>query len=1108
MDASKENSKAGKRKTIPVAGDPVEGIKSGGRTVMPIRDRVPIRVVPGTIRPTIKASFARDIESGKLKKILSQNRELRDEAMKARDGREVAALFVKVRDVKGATRGGIPVMLENSSGKVLARSFTDPRGNVLLPAGESGKDRELRIRVLGDAAAKSTKVVLLQGTRAQRVDLEVPELPQTNTARAFALIEEGASELGEGGSALENASAVDDAMGELEDALEHAAEVAADPNATQQEIDDAAAEVAAAAAAASAAAGEDAPASVLEAIEEAERIGAGDLTDASDAAEAVEEARALIARQAFRDALVRFRDGNATLEELLEAIKSGELDGQSLGNDLFNLLPLDFAPEIFDLIVSEGLVLTDPILSKTAGPGDFRRARTRQLKNFALPRIARTPVADTRYVVRFRQEWAFLGYTLGGLIRSDPLDPGELLRATESTVQTLRRSTSTEELEALRQLAMETKRRLQQTSSIDNFVNTSTNVATRNRASGFGSIGPKLSFGKDLVGGIIGGVGGALIGGIPGAVAGAFLGSGGSVGVGGEVGTELLTSVDTTTSLRSNVHSTLQVNNLLQTTQSVVDKELRNLVATLEGIDKTLAQTSEQVSPLLNRVTNLLRWSLHENYAVVTHVEDVVPIRVIQLTDLTVVDTTTQTALATLLDAIRDLRATIARINDAIRRFPPDFSAIVDAIRTARTQLQVVEDAANGLRATLGLRTLGGGAILQSLDRLNQLIDQAQALADSSNVGAALAVGGIVQQIGQVASEIEAQVAALSSDTAPIFAPEDVVEYRRIFEPVLLEPLLAPRFASLRRDLELLRAAAQPVHRIDVTVEHTTVSAKADLRVSIDGQSVTMELDPKRKVATVSLFYPTPTAQSGLGPARLALDIQGPELSDLPSPGFPFPGNIAEQLFRSILESRKSRVHTVKFRYHTAQGVFFDQIVHTDDLKTDGSVGPDVTKDITLTVPRPAVNPMEDPLVRHVNRNRIFYLGLLMRAAMAEPSLRDDAPHLAALNGDNPIWQLPILGFEGDRILVVDRLGPNDTEASGWLNEPGAATLVQLAAAGSYGEALQGLLKLEEITSILHPALAQPLPPVMPPIALVDLTGKRLVPEDVTNGNGLPVTPP
>jgi hypothetical protein len=42
---------------------------------------------------------------------------------------------------------------------------------------------------------------------------------------------------------------------------------------------------------------------------------------------------------------------------------------------------------------------------------------------------------------------------------------------------------------------------------------------------------------------------------------------------------------------------------------------------------------------------------------------------------------------------------------------------------------------------------------------------------------------------------------------------------------------------------------------------------------------------------------------------------------------------------------------------------------------------------------------------------------------------------------------------------------------------------------GAYAEALQGLLSLSDAEGMLHPALLPP-PPVMPPLALVDMAGR------------------
>jgi hypothetical protein len=121
-----------------------------------------------------------------------------------------------------------------------------------------------------------------------------------------------------------------------------------------------------------------------------------------------------------------------------------------------------------------------------------------------------------------------------------------------------------------------------------------------------------------------------------------------------------------------------------------------------------------------------------------------------------------------------------------------------------------------------------------------------------------------------------------------------------------------------------------------------------------------------------------------------------------------------------------------------------------------------------------------NPLFRHINRHRSYYFGVLIQAAVANPSLRDDAPQLANINYNSPLWQLSIIGVEGNHLLVLknpDR-NPDGTFVDAALQrlieqDKGAATIIQLAAPGAYGEALQGLLALTgtlpvaDVTSLL-----------------------------------------
>ena len=111
------------------------------------------------------------------------------------------------------------------------------------------------------------------------------------------------------------------------------------------------------------------------------------------------------------------------------------------------------------------------------------------------------------------------------------------------------------------------------------------------------------------------------------------------------------------------------------------------------------------------------------------------------------------------------------------------------------------------------------------------------------------------------------------------------------------------------------------------------------------------------------------------------------------------------------------------------------------------------------------------PLVAHVNRNRTHYFGLLLEAALEDPSLRDDAPQLAAFHSGHPLWRLPILGFDGDKALLLRDPAPSDDFAQRLLADPGSATVVQVAAPGAYSEAVQGVRQLDDLKGMVPPQL-------------------------------------
>ncbi|MGB0651592.1 MAG: beta/gamma crystallin-related protein [Thermoplasmatota archaeon] len=129
----------------------------------------------------------------------------------------------------------------------------------------------------------------------------------------------------------------------------------------------------------------------------------------------------------------------------------------------------------------------------------------------------------------------------------------------------------------------------------------------------------------------------------------------------------------------------------------------------------------------------------------------------------------------------------------------------------------------------------------------------------------------------------------------------------------------------------------------------------------------------------------------------------------------------------------------------------------------------------------------EHPIVQHVNRNRTYYLGLLLNAAMDVPALRDDAPQLRRFGAGHQLWRLPIMGFVGDRALITRDVRSSDAFARQLLSDPGSATTIRVASQGTYGEVLQGLHSLAELEGVLPPGLQRPVHVVPGDYRLLDL---------------------
>lgn len=618
------------------------------------------------------------------------------------------------------------------------------------------------------------------------------------------------------------------------------------------------------------------------------------------------------------------------------------------GDSPLERLPSDFGTDLCAAITRLAGPVTDPILGPVAGAGDFRGQRAPLVKRLTVPRLGEIPegaVAPRRYLVRLRQEWTFLGYTLGELAGVDALDPGAIVEQATTTLQRTTSQTARETDELLSEARSTLASLLRQTSSIDSLLEVAARTETAASASGFGGIG----------------VGGGIFGGLLGIVGGVFGGVGGGLGIGAGGGTRTTASVLASTTTRSTTDTSLLVNSSMHTARSAINRAVRTIASTLRELQSTVSTVSNQVSPLLSRVTNLIRWTVYENYAVCTHVEDVVEIQSVRLT-------------------------------------------------------------------------------------------------------------------------------TPAPASVPMFSDEDIVEYRRYFEPALLERSLASQFPILASAIAERIAGGAPISTIHVAVDYSAAIFDGHLRVAIGDRSVTLPLRSGATTARASLRLSRPLLAGQLQQADLNLVARVPVLSSSFFPSL-------EALFRS----GGVTVSQIRIWFESSPASAADQ---TEALGTTLQVTNDnrtSAMTVSLRPPVRVVDTTRNPLFRHVHRNRTYYFGVLAQAALAEPSLRDDAPELASFPGDHQLWRLPVYGFEGDRVLVLrdvardDAGDVTDPDARRLIDDPGAATIIQLAAPGAYAEALQGLLELTgDVAGKVHPALLPPLAPVMPPLALVDLTGKTL----------------
>jgi hypothetical protein len=685
------------------------------------------------------------------------------------------------------------------------------------------------------------------------------------------------------------------------------------------------------------------------------------------------------------------------LETVTDPETGEEVEVVPPGDDLLSRLPTDFSTGLCEAISQLAPATPDSLFAKLPGvdPDDFRTKRYPIVKRLSITKIgdppasasassAPRPLPPRRFLVRLRQEWKFLNMTLGELTEVGNLDPGAILRETTETATRTVDEVSHQAQEVISTAISQVRSLLNRLQTLDQLVETTTSQVTdlTSKAIPNPAYNPNLGVsvnggvsGSGGAGAVVGAAIGAGIGGLAGplgAAAGAFIGGlfggGGTsasagvnvtlpnVSVPSTISNGTTTTVNGLLNTKDQLDASMTVNQLVNTATDQTNRLVRDAVETLRQLESLSGRAADRVSPLLSRVTNLLRWTIYQNYLVCSHVEDVLEIRELRITE------------------------------------PSSWPA------------------------------------------------------------------------------------------GDLFSDEDIVEYRPFFAPALLRPELLPQFEILARETQReARVVTQLLVEVGLDVPSLPIGYLSRqvgvLRATAaNGSTAVVPLHPGQPFAAFTLDVP-PARPGEPIEIRLALDC-----SQLMGALDHLPAIFGKPNLRVVVRHLRVRFGGI------TQDV--DENLGGALVATLDEPQPNMTR--SYPIPGAPAPSTPNPLSVHINRNRAYYFGLLIQAALALPSLRDDAPQLDQFASDHPIWRMPVVGVEGDKIFVLADPDPDDPAVLKIKADPGAATLVQLAAPGAYAEALQGLLSLTDALGQIHPALKQLPAPTMPPLAIMDLTGKQL----------------
>lgn len=269
------------------------------------------------------------------------------------------------------------------------------------------------------------------------------------------------------------------------------------------------------------------------------------------------------------------------------------------GDDPITRWPTDFSEDACTALLgarTNGLLdpnnLTtrdDPLFSPPTG--------TRTIAGKRLPLIRRLDVVrygpdNRRYMVRLRQEWVLLTYTLGELAHVQALDPGAVVQSATQHVDQVS-SAAREAIDTARSTLSQTLQdSLSNLGSVDSVVRTVADATAHAGGSGWGI-------------------------GIP--------------GLFGYGSADVNASAHLDLSVNTNINTSLLVNRAVQQASTLVNQAIAKAHAVAEGTQRTASDVVNHLAPLVSQVANALHWRVYEVYAVCTNIDAVHPIAEVPL---------------------------------------------------------------------------------------------------------------------------------------------------------------------------------------------------------------------------------------------------------------------------------------------------------------------------------------------------------------------------------------------------------------------------------------------------------------------------------------------